>query len=200
MTSDPTTIAVYDEAATRYLDGNSADWEYHALADFIARLPTSAHVLDLGCGPGHHAARMIAAGLSVDAIDASSGMVALAREKFDIPARQAQFSEIDAPASYDGVWANFSLLHAPRDEMPAHLARIHTALRPGGVFHIGFKVGSGEGRDSLNRFYTWWEVPEMRLALETAGFIVDDTVKRGRGVGLDSSPFGWALMTAVKGG
>lgn len=197
MTADARTLAVYDDAASRYGQRKGLDWENEALDAFMARLPADALILDLGCGPGHHALRMIEAGRRVDAIDASPGMVARA-EQSGVPARLARFDQIDGTAIYDGVWANFTLLHAPRADVPGHLARFHRALKPEGLIHIGFKVGTGEGRDSLDRFYTYWEVKEMHRALDLAGFIVDEEVRRGKGTGLDSSPFGWALMTAAK--
>ena len=61
-----------------------------------------------------------------------------------IDARLARFDELDAVARYDGIWANFSLLHAPRAEMPGNLARISRALRPGGWLHLGLKLGQGD--------------------------------------------------------
>jgi len=197
MSADARTIAVYDDAAERYGRRNGEPWEIEALETFLDRLPTHALILDLGCGPGHFSEHMTAAGYRVDPVDASEGMVKLAQSR-DLPARVARFDQIDAVGAYDGVWANFSLLHAPRADVPGHLNRLNTALKPGGIIHIGFKVGPGEGRDSLDRFYTYWQVEEMRAALSDAGFAVDKHVPRGKSIGLNSSPFGWALMTATK--
>ena len=42
-------------------------------------------------------------------------------------ARQARFDELEVQGVYDGIWANFSLLHAPKSEFPGHLARIRRA-------------------------------------------------------------------------
>jgi SAM-dependent methyltransferase len=197
MTADARTLTVYDKAAERYDTRAGVDWEFEALDAFLARLPHEGLILDLGCGPGHLAAHMIAAGYWVDAVDASAGMVAVARRR-DVPARLARFDQIEGANVYDGVWANFSLLHAPRGEVPGHFLRLYHAMKPGGVIHVGFKVGTGERRDSLDRFYTYWEVQEMHDALDLAGFIVDEKVRRGKGIGLDSAPFDWALMTGVK--
>jgi SAM-dependent methyltransferase len=195
MSADRETLAVYDGASDRYAKRGGADWDYAALEAFLARLPAGARILDLGCGPGHLSAVMAERGMDPDPVDASAGMVALARENFGLPARQATFDEIDGGAVYDAVWANFSLLHAPRAEMPGHLERLARALRPGGLIHLGMKVGEGEARDGLNRFYTYWRVEELQAALEAAGFAVDAEVRRGRGKGLDSAPFGWCLVT-----
>ncbi|WP_407494172.1 class I SAM-dependent DNA methyltransferase [Pseudooceanicola sp. MF1-13] len=197
MSADARTIAVYDDAAERYGRRSGEPWEVEALERFLLRLPQNALILDLGCGPGHFSEQMAAAGYRVDPVDASDGMVRLARSR-GLDARVARFDQIDGTDHYEGIWANFSLLHAPRVEVPDHLNRLHTALKPDGVIHIGFKVGPGEGRDSLDRFYTYWEVEEMRAALTQAGFAVDNHVPRGKSIGLDSSPFGWALMTATK--
>lgn len=195
MSADRETLAVYDGASDRYAKRGGANWDYAALDAFLARLPAGARILDLGCGPGHLSAVMAERGMAPDPVDASAGMVALARENFGLPARQATFDEIDGGAVYDAVWANFSLLHAPRAEMPGHLERLARALRPGGLIHLGMKVGEGEGRDGLNRFYTYWRVEELQAALEAAGFAVDAEVRRGRGKGLDGAPFAWCLVT-----
>ena len=92
------------------------------------------------------------------------------------------FDDIDAEAAYDGVWANFSLLHAPRADLPRHLAALHRALRPDGLLHIGMKIGTGEGRDRLGRLYTYVTVDELRALVEEAGFDVlttDEGDERG---------------------
>jgi hypothetical protein len=58
-------------------------------------------------------------------------------------------------AAYDGVWASACLLHVPRDELAGVLARIHRSLKPEGLFYARYKVGHGDGRDSLGRYYNY---------------------------------------------
>ncbi|MFC6688781.1 class I SAM-dependent DNA methyltransferase [Jhaorihella thermophila] len=194
--SDPDTIRLYDRQADRYADltdgHNAAD---PLLAAFIAACPKGARVLDLGCGPGASAAAMARAGLRVDAIDASAEMVARAGAHEGVTAWRATFDELGQEAIHDGVWANFSLLHAPRSEMPRHLAAIHRALRPGGVFHLAVKLGQGESRDRLGRFYAYYSEAELDRLLAEAGFAV--LGKRfGSGTGLDGSVSDWIAVTA----
>lgn len=50
-----------------------------------ARLPAHGVVLDLGCGPGHHAGALAAAGLAPVAIDRDEAMIAAARERYGGP-------------------------------------------------------------------------------------------------------------------
>nr|WP_246429245.1 class I SAM-dependent methyltransferase [Sagittula marina] len=196
--NDRETLSVYDARAAEYAESFGKD---HAadpsLRAFIDALPDGAKVLDLGCGPGTWAAAMLADGLEVDAVDASAGMVAQARRVPGLQVRQASFDEIDAVHVYDGIWANFSLLHAPRDDMPGHLAGLHLALKPGGLMHIGLKTGRGAARDGLGRFYTYYTVTEMTGLLEALGLSVGD-LREGADKGLDGVVAGWFTLTARK--
>lgn len=194
--SDPETIRIYDDRASDYAalteDHNAAD---PALEAFVAALPPGGRVLDLGCGPGTSAARMARAGLAVVAVDASGEMVALAARHPGVTARQARFDEIDETAAYDGIWANFSLLHAPQAEFPGHLARLFRALKPGGIFHIALKLGTGEGRDSLGRFYSYYQEDSLEHLLQQAGFTI--TARSfGAGPGLSGKVEDWIAMRA----
>lgn len=196
--SDAETLKVYAEAAQEYVDGFARkDDEIQAqdLAAFVAAVTPNGRVLDLGCGPGHWAARLQKAGFIVDAIDASPEMAALAKSDFGIDVRIADFEDLDARAIYDGIWANFSLLHAPRTDFPAHLGRIHRALKPGGTLHIGMKLGSGEGRDKLGRFYAYYSEGELKGLLQQAGFTVTRS-RRGNGKGLAGGEETFIVLTA----
>ena len=197
MTADRETMAVYARKAADYAAMADRERNERPLTAFIKSLPAQARVLDLGCGPGRAAARMAQAGLQVDAWDASPEMAALAREKFGLDARVATFDALDADAAYDGIYANFSLLHAPRSEMPGHLDRIANALTARGVFHIGLKIGVDEKRDSLGRFYAYYEESELVELLESAGF---EILSRATGTekGLDGFEAPWIVMRARK--
>ncbi|MGB7262196.1 MAG: class I SAM-dependent methyltransferase [Albidovulum sp.] len=172
--SDPRTIAVYDAQASEYAERFAASAPDRHLQSFISALPNGARVLDLGCGPATASAFLRAAGHDPDPVDASAAMVALANDRHAINARQASFDDIDADGIYDGIWANFSLLHAPRADLPRHLAALKRALKPGGLFHIGMKLGTGEARDALDRRYTYVTRTDLTDLLNTAGFTVTD--------------------------
>lgn len=189
--SDDRTIEIYDAQSAEYARVNE---EYAAndpcLKSFITACPSGGRVLDLGCGPGEAANLMAHAGLKTDAADASAEMVDLAGQYAGVNARQATFHQVDDIGIYDGIWANFSLLHAPRTDFPTHLAAIYTALKPKGVFYIALKLGTDEARDRLGRFYTYYTAEDLCAHLETAGFTVTDQVF-GQGKGLDGSISEW---------
>lgn len=172
---DLETLAVYASRAEDYLEmiGEPILRPHHS--DFVDALPTGGEVLDLGCGPGKTASIFKAQGLRVDAWDASPEMVHLAKEKFGITAKCAAFDELNATEAYDGIWANCSLLHLKKTEFPDSIARIVKALRPGGVFYLGMKIGEGEARDEFGRFYAFYTLEELQNILTHAGLQVTVT-------------------------
>ena len=195
--ADKQTIDVYNASVATYLDVLEQEQVDEPLRKFIDHLSPSSYVLDLGCGPGRDAWLMQQAGLSVDPVDASVEMVEMAKEKFGLKARLGTFSELDAHQFFDGVWANFSLLHAPAADFPAHLRSIFEALKPGGVFHIGMKIGDGEIRDKLGRQYAYYSEDQLLSHLGSAGFAVESTLS-GEGVGLAGDVSPWVTIVSKR--
>ncbi|MEO0905729.1 MAG: class I SAM-dependent methyltransferase, partial [Pseudomonadota bacterium] len=194
---DARTIATYDKKAGDYADLVATDQPDASLAAFIALIPAGGTVLDLGCGPGTASAHMRAAGLKPHPMDASPGMIKIAKETFNLDAKLATFDDIDGTAIYDGVWANFSLLHAPRADLPRYLTMLFDALKPGGVFHIGMKTGTGAKRDGIDRLYTFVTVRELTTLLVTAGFEVTHT-QEGREAGMAGTIDPFVIMRGKK--
>ncbi|PRY20265.1 ubiquinone/menaquinone biosynthesis C-methylase UbiE [Aliiruegeria haliotis] len=194
--ADRKTIEVYDTGATDYADRLTSDKPYPRLEAFIDAMPEGGRVLDLGCGPGNAAARMMARGLKADALDASEAMAALALERYGVSVRVGTFDDITGAEIYDGVWAHFSLLHAPRKAFPRHLAAIRTALKAGGRFMVAMKSGEGEGADSLGRFYSYYGEEELVGMLEAAGFEVFER-EFGEDKGFAGKLDPWIILHAV---
>ena len=193
--TDEQTIATYNAKAQDYVDFVSTDKPTRHLKAFMDALPKGGTALDLGCGPGNSAAMMRDAGFAVTAIDASPKMAELGARKYNIPIVVGTFDDVTQTAIYDGVWASFSLLHAPRTDIPRHLKSIHTALKPGGVFVIGVKTGTGAERDRIGRQYTYFEPQELNTLLIEAGFAPKSSVTGSdKGLAGDIEP--WIIVTA----
>lgn len=194
---DPETIAIYDTAAGEYASKFTKSGPDVQLTAFMDLLPAGGSVLDLGCGPATASAHMRAAGFDCDPVDASDGMIKIANDLHAIGARKLTFDDIDMVAAYDGVWANFSLLHAARADLPRHFAAIATALRDNGIFSVAMKTGSNAARDRLGRMYTYVTISELSDLLTNAGFSILG-VDEGMGAGLAGDVSPWVTIRARK--
>lgn len=192
---DRQTIEIYDAKAADYAKLVTSDAPSRHLRAFMDALPKGGHLLDLGCGPGNAAASMRDAGFRVTAIDASPRMVELGADRYGLDITLGTFDDVTQTAQYDGIWASFSLLHAPRADIPRHLSAIHTALKPHGIFVIGVKTGTGTERDSLGRQYTYFEPAELDSLLRAAGFTpISSATGSDKGLSGYISP--WIIVTA----
>ena len=194
--ADQKTIAAYNGQVDTYLKMVGELDVDPILLRFIDRLKVSDYVLDLGCGPALASAVMRDKGLCVDPVDAAEAMVKLANDKFNIGARQAQFSDIDATEIYHGVWANFSLLHAQPQDLAAILLALHRALKPQGLLHLGMKLGQGSKRDKYGRYYAYYSQAEFEAHLKGAGFSIEH-IELGEALGMAGDMEPWIVLTGV---
>jgi SAM-dependent methyltransferase len=164
---DEQTLEFYRSNAQSYADWAKAPST--RLVRFLGLLPSGASILELGCGAGNHSAVMLGEGFAVRATDGSPEMAAIASRRLGHPVEAMRFDELDAHQAYDGVWASACLLHVPRDELESILARIHRALKPSGVFYASFKIGEGDGRDDLGRYYNYPSPEWLRTIYAAAG-------------------------------
>ncbi|MEM8536135.1 MAG: class I SAM-dependent methyltransferase [Chloroflexota bacterium] len=110
----------------------------------IQRLPTNAHVLDVGCGTGVPTAQLIAnAGFQIMGIDSSSEMVRLAQQK--VP--NGTFHVMDMTQlpldghAFQGMAAFFSLLMLPRADIVPTIRKLTQYLEPDSYVAISMVVG-----------------------------------------------------------
>jgi len=190
------TAKFYSDNAVTYADALSGA-SLMRLDRFLTRLQPGADVLELGCGNGRDSAEMIARGFRAVPTDGTPEMTEEASKRLGIPVGVLRFEDIDMVAAFDGVWANACLLHVPRSDFGGILAKIHTALRVGGVFYASFKAGEAEGHDGLGRFFNYPSKDWLQAAYEAMpwGSIEIDEDK---GSGYDKRPTDWLHVIAVK--
>ncbi|WP_415401603.1 methyltransferase domain-containing protein [Tateyamaria sp. SN3-11] len=188
--SDAETLSVYAAKAQEYADMVKTEADKPMLKRFVADLPEGGVALDIGCGPGFAAGVMAAAGIEAHAWDPVPEMIALAATYSGVQTRQAGYGDLDAVAVYDGIWSNFSMLHTPLADWPDQFAAIARALKPGGLFHFGTKLGTGEARDSIGRMYFYMSEEALLALLTDTGFTVE-TKHTGEEAGLSGevAPF-----------
>ena len=179
---DTNTINVYDTNAQKYDEVSMWPDRYNIVHEwekkFVETLPKSgARVCDYGCGTGKSALYFAQCGHICDAFDASEGMLVIARKNCageNVKLEQMVFNDFKADEdTYDGIWASYSLLHAPKHDVPALLATIHKALKVGGTFYVCLKLDEiDEERDEIGRLYTYFKQEEVEALLCNAGFKV----------------------------
>lgn len=192
---DPETISFYNSEALAYSNSGRASQQ---LAPFIARLRAGAAVLELGCGAGHDAEALLAAGFEVTATDASSELAAIASQRLGRPVRVMRFDQLTDVAAFDGVWAHACLLHVPVRSLAGVLTLVYSSLRSGGVFFASFKSGDREGRDRLGRYYNFIDRHELERCYAVVGPWAALTIEEGIGGGYDGVERTWLLCTAIK--
>jgi 2-polyprenyl-3-methyl-5-hydroxy-6-metoxy-1,4-benzoquinol methylase len=169
------TLRTYEQAAALYRERTvRGDVEPDDLVGLVAELADAgASVLEVGSGPGVDADRLEALGFTVRRTDAARAFVELQRaDGHRIDLLDVRTDDLGGP--YDVVFAHAVLLHIDRAELPAVLARLRTAVRPGGLLALTLKEGDGEAWSShkveLPRHFTYWRLDPLRDALLGAGW------------------------------
>jgi len=196
MSHDPETLRFYGAEAAKYTS-RSQEPSRQRIEIFLSHLQPGATVLELGCGGGQDSEFMIARGFDVRPTDGTPEIAHAAETRLGIPVSTLLFGDLDEHGTCDGIWANACLLHVPRAELPGILARIHAALKAGGVFYASFKAGDGEGRDQFDRYYNY---PSESWLREAYAPLAWDAVRieAQPGSGYDRKPTNWLHVLATK--
>ena len=177
-------VDAYDEIIRRFIPG------YEAMLDAAARAVASVRpglALDLGAGTGALSEAMLrhdAVG-AIELIDVDPEMLDQARvrlERFGSRARFREQSFLDPLPGCDAVAASLALHHIPemRDKRALY-RRIHTSLRPGGVF-VNADAVMPSDPDGREAGYAFWAahmasrgIPEERARQHFAEWAEEDT-------------------------
>ena len=123
----------YDRVSRAYRSDSDPDAEneYKAwLEPIMKELPFGSSILDLGCGCGIPASRLLASKYAVVGIDISP--VQIERARALVP--HASFSEADMTAisfpaaRFDAIVSFFAMIHVPLSKQPALIVSIHRWL------------------------------------------------------------------------
>ncbi len=146
------TTRYYRQFASDFFDSTVAVDMSPIRDRFAAMLVAGARVLDAGCGSGRDAKAFSERGFRVSAFDASPELAERASSHCGFAVDVRTFQDVDEVHAYDGIWCCASLLHVEPSEMPGVLARLWTALTPGGVLYASFKSGRGSRLHGGRRF------------------------------------------------
>ena len=169
-----TTLDHYERTAVDYA-ARTAD---HDVGQNIAALrrhldpPGPWTLLDLGCGPGRDLPALAAGGHVAVGLDGSVAFARMAREATGGTVLHQDFLALDLPdAGFDGIYANASMQHVPREALPDVLGRLRQALKPRGVFFASIPHGDDEEGWNGPRYGAFHRPDSWRRYLAAAGFV-----------------------------
>lgn len=139
-------------------------------------------MLDVGCGSGVKSKYLMEHGLNVMGIDISSGLLAIAeREAPGAEFRELSMLDLDTlPETFDGIFAQASLLHIPKKDAGMVVQKMARRLVPGGLLYIAVKESrSDKPEESIEkendygyeyeRFFSYFTMAELERYLVEAG-------------------------------
>ena len=186
------TLGHYDRTADRFWEGtkdHDVEQNVGALLRHVQGTPPFA-ILDFGCGPGRDLATFRALGHQPVGLDGAPRFVAMAREHAGCEVWQQDFLALDLPpARFDGVFANASLFHVPRVELPRVLGELHATLRPGGVLFASNPRGDNSEGWQGERYGVWHDPDAWRDVVVAAGFTLLEHFYRPPGLPRAQQPW-----------
>ena len=178
------TIGHYERMADDYWTGtrdHDVSQNRTALTDAIEGEPPYS-ILDLGCGPGRDLLAFRDDGHEAVGLDGAAAFVAMARRMVGCEMLHQDFLALDLPAArFDGIFANASLFHVPRQELPRVLGELHAALKPRGVLFSSNPRGNNEEGWAGGLFGCFFDLETWRERLIEAGFAEIDHYYRPPG-------------------
>lgn len=186
------TLAYYENTANAFWAAtrdHDVTQNYQAL---LRAMEASAPfvLLDLGCGPGRDLAWFKGAGHVPIGLDGCATFVEMARAYAQCEVWQKDFLNLELPTQYfDGIFANATLQHVPREHMPAVLKVLHQSLTPRGVLFSSIPRGQDQEGWSGGRYSCFYSWDTFRNLVTDAGFIEVEHFYRPTGLPREQQPW-----------
>ena len=195
------TLEHYDERAAEFWEGtrdHDVKQNIEALLRHIHGAPP-LRILDFGCGPGRDLAAFRALGHEPIGLEGSPRLSAMAREHSGCEVWEQDFLALKLPAGrFDGIFANASLFHVPRQELPRVLGELHATLKPDGVLFTSNPRGHNEEGWTGGRYGAYHDLESWRAFLKAATFFELKHYYRPPGLPLEQQP--WLASVWRRGG
>jgi len=147
-------------------------------------------ILDFGCGPGRDLRTFTAMGHVAVGLDGSERFAEMARADSGCEVFHQNFLVLDLPDQrFDGIFANASLFHVPRQELPRVLKELRAALKPGGVLFSSNPRGSNQEGWKGERYGSFHDLASWSGLLTEAGFVEVEHYYRPAGLPREQQPW-----------
>ncbi|WP_286786190.1 MULTISPECIES: class I SAM-dependent methyltransferase [Pseudomonas] len=186
------TLAHYARNAEGFREGTRDHDVSQNIAALLRHIQAEAPfaLLDFGCGPGRDLRTFKALGHAPVGLDGTARFVEMARADSGCEVWQQDFLALDLPPErFDGVFANASLFHVPRADLPRVLRQLHATLKPGGVLFASNPRGDNREGWSGERYGAWHDWARWRDYLTAAGFTELEHYYRPEGLPRDQQPW-----------
>lgn len=167
----------------RSYDRVAADWESRHQKPFwqdefqkLKKLLPAGTIIEVGCGTGRDAKKLIELGYKYKGVDISEAMVQQARKnnlgaEFEV----ASVYDIAPEYSFDAFWCAATLIHIPKRRINEALKALKGCVMERGLGFISVKEGSGEGLENREEladsdfFFAYYQDDEFRKILDRNG-------------------------------
>jgi ubiquinone/menaquinone biosynthesis C-methylase UbiE len=169
------TIKSYDEIAKKYYE----EWFHRPPTDilelFLEHIPKKSDVLDVGCGPGHHALYLSKRNHNVIGIDLSKAILDIATKKVNsVKFQSMDIQHLEFPRNtFDGIWSAGSTIHIPREELIDLLFGYKRVMKKTGILGLNLQVYRKSEIAEDGRFFEFYDgKTEITNLLSYIGFDV----------------------------
>jgi SAM-dependent methyltransferase len=123
-------------------------------------------------------------------LEGSPPLAAMAREHSGCEVLEQDFLALKLPSCrFDGIFANASLFHVPRQELPRVLSELRATLKPDGVLFTSNPRGNNEEGWNRGRYGSYHDLASWRALLKTAAFAELEYYYRPPGLPLERQPW-----------
>jgi len=172
------TLSDYTQSAESFWQAtrdHDVTQNYAALLDALGGA-APLRLLDFGCGPGRDLVALSQRGHRVTGLDGSPVFAQMARTLSGCDVLVQNFLELElGERTFDGIFANASLFHVPRRELPRVLAQLFRALEPGGVLFCSNPRAFDRDWEGFKgeRYGSFLTIESWLAQLSNAGFAVE---------------------------
>ena len=186
------TLGNYNDVAEDFREGTREHDVSQNIDALLRNIQGQApfQILDFGCGPGRDLRTFTALGHVAVGLDGSERFAEMARTDSGCEVFHQNFLELDLPAErFDGIFANASLFHVPRQELPRVLKELRAALKPGGVLFSSNPRGSNQEGWKGERYGSFHDLESWSGLLTQAGFVEVEHYYRPAGLPREQQPW-----------
>ena len=185
------TLQYYDDHAESFREGtrdHDVSQNIASLLKYIEAAPPFA-ILDFGCGPGRDLKAFAALGHAPIGLEGAARFADMARAE-GLTVWHQNFLALELPDNhFDGIFANASLFHVPRRELPRVLRELGASLKPRGVLFSSNPRGPNEEGCYHGRWCVYHDLDGWRRFMRDAGFEELERYYRPAGLPRDQQPW-----------